>query len=128
MRLSTLGFGWRLLVVVLILTGCSTARLMMPTPNVHLDPERDYFEDLAGELKKGKTAFLSLVSKRDFRRRFVKSATDPLAFLLRLQSDIQRPIMLVPQLVFFVRKPMPAVPSLVDIFFGVAAFPLTAFL
>jgi glycerol-3-phosphate O-acyltransferase len=73
---------------------------------------------LAGELKKGKTAFLSLVSKRDFRRRFVKSATDPLEFLLRLQRDLHRPVCLVPQLVFFGREPLPAMPSLVDIFFG----------
>ncbi len=73
---------------------------------------------LAGELKNGNTAFLSLVSKRDFRRRFVKSATDPLAFLLRLQRDLRRPVILVPQLVFFGRQPLPAVPSLVDVFFG----------
>ncbi len=73
---------------------------------------------LAGELKKGKTAFLSLVSKRDFRRRFVKSATDPLEFLLRLQRDLHRPVILVPQLVFFGRQPLPVMPSLVDIFFG----------
>ena len=73
---------------------------------------------LAGELKKGKTAFLSLVSKRDFRRRFVKSATDPLEFLLRLQLDLRRPVLLVPQLVFFGRQPLPVRPSLADIFFG----------
>ncbi len=73
---------------------------------------------LASELKKGKTAFLSLVSKRDFRRRFVKSATDPLAFLLHLQRDLNRPVILVPQLVFFGRKPLPVMPSLMDIFFG----------
>jgi len=73
---------------------------------------------LAGELKKGKTAFLSLVSKRDFRRRFVKSATDPLEFLLQLQLDIRRPVVLVPQLLFFGRKPLPVMPSLADIFFG----------
>ena len=73
---------------------------------------------LAGELKKGKTAFLSLVSKRDFRRRFVKSATDPLAFLIQLQGELDRPVILVPQLLFFGRKPLPVMPSLVDIFFG----------
>ena len=37
--------------VVLILAGCSGARVMMPTPNVHLDPQRDYFADLAQGLK-----------------------------------------------------------------------------
>jgi len=38
-------------VVVLILAGCSGARVMMPTPNVYLDPQRDYFADLAQGLK-----------------------------------------------------------------------------
>ncbi len=73
---------------------------------------------LAGELKRGKTAFLSLVSKRDFRRRFVKSATDPLEFLIKLQLEIRRPVILIPQLVFFGRNPLPGTPSLTDIFFG----------
>jgi len=73
---------------------------------------------LAGELKKGKTAFLSLVSKRDFRRRFVKSETDPIAFLLQLQRETQRPIFLVPQVVFFGNAPQPAIPSIMDVFFG----------
>jgi len=40
-----------LLTLVLLLSGCSTARLMMPTPNVHLDPERDAFADLATPLR-----------------------------------------------------------------------------
>jgi esterase/lipase superfamily enzyme len=51
MRVSKLGFGWPLLAVVLILTGCSGARMMMPTPNVHLDPKYNYFADLARGLK-----------------------------------------------------------------------------
>ena len=44
-------FGLGLLTLALLLTGCSTARLMMPTPNVHLDPERDAFADLAAPLQ-----------------------------------------------------------------------------
>jgi esterase/lipase superfamily enzyme len=51
MRVSKLGFGWPLLAVVLILTGCSGARMMMPTPNVYLDSKRNYFADLARGLK-----------------------------------------------------------------------------
>ena len=51
MREYKLGIGWCLLAVVLILAGCSGPRTMMPTPNVHLDPQRDYFADLARELK-----------------------------------------------------------------------------
>jgi esterase/lipase superfamily enzyme len=51
MRVSKLGFCWPLLAVVLILTGCSGARMMMPTPNVHLDPKHNYFADLPRNLK-----------------------------------------------------------------------------
>ena len=51
MRVSKRGFYWCLVAVVLILAGCSGPRTMMPTPNVHLDPQRDYFADLARELK-----------------------------------------------------------------------------
>ena len=40
-----------ILAVALLLAGCSGARLLMPTPNVHLNPERDYFAALAPELK-----------------------------------------------------------------------------
>jgi esterase/lipase superfamily enzyme len=44
-------FNRGVLALVLILTGCAGARLMMPTPNVHLDPERDFFGGLTRELK-----------------------------------------------------------------------------
>jgi esterase/lipase superfamily enzyme len=37
--------------VALLMTGCSTARLMMPTPNVYLDAGRDYYANLAPELQ-----------------------------------------------------------------------------
>ena len=35
----------------LLLWGCSGARLMMPTPNVYLNDELEFFQDLAPELK-----------------------------------------------------------------------------
>ena len=44
-------FGLTLLTLALLLSGCSTARLMMPTPNVHLEPERDLFANLAAPLQ-----------------------------------------------------------------------------
>ncbi|MCP3954376.1 MAG: glycerol-3-phosphate acyltransferase, partial [Desulfobacterales bacterium] len=39
-------------------------------------------------------------------------------FLLRLQRELNRPVILVPQLVFFGRQPQPVMPSLLDVFFG----------
>jgi esterase/lipase superfamily enzyme len=44
-------FDRGILALVLILTGCAGARVMMPTPNVHLDPERDFYGELHRELK-----------------------------------------------------------------------------
>ena len=44
-------FDRGILALVLILTGCSGARVMMPTPNVHLDSERDFYGELHRELK-----------------------------------------------------------------------------
>jgi hypothetical protein len=49
--LPKLAFGWPLLAVVLLLAGCNGARIMMPTPNVHLDPKRNFFADLVRDLK-----------------------------------------------------------------------------
>lgn len=43
-RVIILGF-------VVLLTGCSGARVMMPTPNVYLDESRDYYADLTPALK-----------------------------------------------------------------------------
>ena len=41
-----------LLGLALLLVGCAAGpRLMMPTPNVHLDPNRDWYADLAPPLK-----------------------------------------------------------------------------
>lgn len=37
--------------LVLLLTGCAGPRLMMPTPHVHADAERDFFGDLAAPFK-----------------------------------------------------------------------------
>ena len=37
--------------LLLLLTGCSTNRLMMPTPNIHLDLQRDYYAGLDADLR-----------------------------------------------------------------------------
>jgi esterase/lipase superfamily enzyme len=36
----------------LFLAGCAGARVMMPTPNVHLDPSRDFYTEIHPELKR----------------------------------------------------------------------------
>lgn len=70
------------------------------------------------ELLNGRAAFLSLVEQKGFYKRFVKSKTDPISHLIELQKSIDRPIFIIPQLMFFTQKPPHAVPTLIDILFG----------
>ena len=70
------------------------------------------------ELLNGKSAFLSLVEEKAFYRRFVKSETDPISYLLELQEMTDQPVYIIPQIVSFGKNPMKATPSLTDIIFG----------
>jgi glycerol-3-phosphate O-acyltransferase len=70
------------------------------------------------ELETGHAAFLSLVDRKGFYHRFVKAKRDPLAYLIELQHQLDRPIYLVPQWLLFSKKPEDAPVGLVDIFFG----------
>jgi glycerol-3-phosphate O-acyltransferase len=70
------------------------------------------------ELLNGRAAFLSLVEEKGFYRRFVKAKTDPIRYLIELQKSIERPIFIIPQLMFFSQKPPHAIPTLMDILFG----------
>ena len=80
------------------------------------DPYRSGF--IRNELEKGTTSFLPLAEKSDFHRRFLKSKTDPVRYLIEIQRTLQRPICLVPQLMFFSKKPASTRPTLMDIIFG----------
>jgi glycerol-3-phosphate O-acyltransferase len=68
-------------------------------------------------------ALLPLVEKKSFRRRFVKEGVDPLGCLIALQRKTDRPIYLVPQLLFYGKMPLPATPGLLDTFFGTSRHP-----
>lgn len=45
------GFGLCLLVLALLLAGCGGPRMLMPTPNVHLETDRDFFGALDPRLR-----------------------------------------------------------------------------
>lgn len=70
------------------------------------------------ELLEGRCAFFSLVEKRGFYQRFVKSAIDPVEYLIDMQRMTKRPIYIVPHLMFFGKKPLRAKASLWDILLG----------
>jgi glycerol-3-phosphate O-acyltransferase len=73
---------------------------------------------LERELLGGKTGFLTLFPTRRFWHRLRRPTVDPVEFLISLQKRIDRPILLVPQLVFFSRNPRRAQPTLMDMLFG----------
>ncbi|MFC1828522.1 1-acyl-sn-glycerol-3-phosphate acyltransferase [Thermodesulfobacteriota bacterium] len=70
------------------------------------------------ELINGRSALLSLVEKKGFYRRFVKDKEDPVQYLIEIQQSIDRPVYLVPQLIFFGKEPHRSIPTIVDMLFG----------
>ncbi|UCF94968.1 MAG: 1-acyl-sn-glycerol-3-phosphate acyltransferase, partial [Desulfobacterales bacterium] len=73
---------------------------------------------IQGELLRGRSGFLALVGKKGFSRRFLKAKIDPIECLIEMQKTQGRPICIVPQLMFFSRKPHRADPSLLNMLFG----------
>jgi len=85
----------------------------------HLKLLNPYNNDyLRQELINGRVGYLSLVGKKAFYRRFIKTQKSPIAYLLETQKLIQRPIYLIPQLIFFTKKPHRANPTIIDMTFG----------
>jgi len=60
-------YGLSLLGVVLLLTGCSTVRVMMPTPNVYVDSDTDIFAGLHHELKKTEVPLFFVTDRQPAR-------------------------------------------------------------
>ena len=73
---------------------------------------------IAQSLIEGKAGMLSLVGKKGFYRRFVKAKTDPIQYLIELQKTTERPVYIIPQLMFFSKNPHRSIPTLIDILFG----------
>jgi len=69
-------------------------------------------------IREGTTSLICLVDPRGFLRRFIHSEKDNLAFLLEMQSELDRPIYVVPQLVLYKKTPEKEHGSFLDIFFG----------
>ncbi|MFO7559049.1 MAG: 1-acyl-sn-glycerol-3-phosphate acyltransferase [Desulfobacterales bacterium] len=70
------------------------------------------------QLINGKSGFVALIDRKGFYRRFVKAKTDPMRFLIDLQNEIDKPVYIVPQLIFYSNNPRRSEPTLVDIIFG----------
>ena len=63
---------------------------------------------IARQMAAGHPIMLSLVESNEFYRRYVQSQTDPLRFLVELEKTLERPIWLVPQLIFYGTRPVSA--------------------
>ena len=63
---------------------------------------------IARQMAAGRPVMLSLVETNEFYRRYVQSQTDPLRFLVELEKTLDRPIWLVPQLIFYGTRPVSA--------------------
>ena len=119
LRAPELGFGYRFLLLQPL------ARLLRSLL-AHLDwyltrwHRMDAYtgDYLRRQLLDGRAALLPLIEKHGFYRRFVKAQTDPLRFLIELQQSIDRPIYLVPSLMFFSKSPESGTIRLRDIFLG----------
>ncbi|MCP4367101.1 MAG: glycerol-3-phosphate acyltransferase [Deltaproteobacteria bacterium] len=70
------------------------------------------------ELLRGSSALFSLVEKHGFYHRAIKDRTDPVQYLIEVQKTTDRPIYIIPQLMFFSKKPHKSVSTLIDSLFG----------
>ena len=70
------------------------------------------------ELLNGRSGFVCLIEEEDFYKRFIKSTPDPLFLLIELQKSIDKSVMIIPEDIIYVTKPMRKDPALTDILFG----------
>jgi glycerol-3-phosphate O-acyltransferase len=81
------------------------------------DPIRNGF--YRDQLLGGKAGFLTLLHAPGRLRRWIAPPpADPMEFLITLQKSTERPVLVVPQIVFFSRASRRARPTLMDMLFG----------
>ncbi|MGE5256048.1 MAG: 1-acyl-sn-glycerol-3-phosphate acyltransferase [Hyphomicrobiales bacterium] len=70
------------------------------------------------QLLRGQAGFLALIQRPSMLRRIGRAYSDPIEFLISLQKTIDRPVLLVPQIMFFSKNPRRSQPTLADVLFG----------
>ena len=73
---------------------------------------------LRDELLKDRAAFFTLMPGERPGWRFGRPPVDPVEFLITVQQSTEVPVLIVPQLVLFSKKPRRSLPTLVDMLFG----------
>lgn len=74
-------------------------------------------------LLNGRSGFVCLIEEEAFFKRFIKSKPDPLYVLIELQKQIDKPVMIIPEDIFYITKPMRNAENLSDILFGTVEKP-----
>lgn len=69
-------------------------------------------------LLENRTGFISLIEEDEFYNRFIRSTPDPLFHLIELQKQTDRSVVIIPEDIIYITKPMHKNPSLGDIIFG----------
>lgn len=78
---------------------------------------------IRNKLVGGASALVSLMEEDGFYRRFVKSRTDPMQYLIDIQRSLQKPVVIVPVIMFFSKFPDRSASNLLDMLFGTAINP-----
>lgn len=80
----------------------------------------DPFEShhITDQLMGGRSALMTLISKDSFYKRFVKQKTDPIQYLIEMQNATDRPVYIIPELIFFSSKPQKMGMSFFELLFG----------
>ncbi len=80
----------------------------------------DPFENghMRTQLLGGRSALMTLIGKESFYERFVKDKADPIRLLIELQTETDRPVFIIPELIFFSPKPIKVKLSVSDLIFG----------
>ncbi|MFO7709849.1 MAG: 1-acyl-sn-glycerol-3-phosphate acyltransferase, partial [Desulfobacterales bacterium] len=71
-----------------------------------------------GELLNAKAGFFTLIPNRKFWWHFGRTPMDPVEFLITVQQAVDVPVLIIPQLILFSKKPRRAHPTLIDMLFG----------
>jgi len=115
----SIGFDYKIRIwqPLFRLTGMFLSRLIYIVHNKRFpDPYHGGYYRL--KMQNGHSGMISLVGRKNFYERFVRDKTDPIRRLIEIQQSLDKPVYLVPQLIFFGTTPLRSIPSIVDILFG----------
>ncbi|MDT8379761.1 MAG: 1-acyl-sn-glycerol-3-phosphate acyltransferase [Desulfotignum sp.] len=70
------------------------------------------------ELYSGTSGFVHLIEEDDFYNRFIRATPDPLYHLIEYQKHMKRPVIIIPEDIIYVTRPMHKNPGLGEILFG----------